>query len=57
VGAQALPFTRRLLGLTPVGVADVAAIAAVALGSAAANAVAGTAVHTIRRKAAAGDTR
>ena len=55
VGAQALPFTRRLLGLTPVGAADLAAIAAVALGSAAANAAAGATVHTIRRKAAAGD--
>jgi Ca2+-transporting ATPase len=50
VGAQALPFTRRLLGLTPVGAADLAAIAAIAVGSAAANAAAGTAVHTIRSR-------
>ncbi len=51
IGAQALPFTRRLLGLTPVGAADLAAIGTVALGSAAANAVAGRTIRGIRSRA------
>jgi Ca2+-transporting ATPase len=41
VGAQALPFTRRLLGLTPLGVADMAAVAVASLGTVAMNEAAG----------------
>jgi Ca2+-transporting ATPase len=37
VAAQVLPMTRRLLGLTPLGFADMLGIAAIALGSTLAN--------------------
>jgi Ca2+-transporting ATPase len=44
-GAQALPFMRRLLGLTPLRAADIGVIAAVALGSAVANEAAGAVLY------------
>jgi Ca2+-transporting ATPase len=37
IAAQAFPATRRLLGLTPIGLADLIAIAGIAIGSTAAN--------------------
>jgi len=44
-GAQTLPMMRRLLGLTPLRVADVGVIAAVALGSVVANEAAGAVLY------------
>jgi Ca2+-transporting ATPase len=49
VGAQALPFTRRLLGLTPLRAADLAAVALATLATMTANEAVGAA---LRRRAA-----
>ena len=44
-GAQVVPFTRRLLGLTPLRAADMGAILAVSVGSAVTNEIAGAIVR------------
>ncbi|MCX7892488.1 MAG: cation-transporting P-type ATPase [Burkholderiales bacterium] len=48
--AQAAPFTRRLLGLTPLTPADLAAILAVGIGSAVANEAVGAIIRRIERR-------
>ncbi len=58
-GAQAVPFTRRLLGLTPLALGDLAAIAGVSLGSAAVNEGFGAIARSLQRaqRPSAGSTR
>jgi Ca2+-transporting ATPase len=51
VGAQALPFTRRLLGLTPLRAADLAAVVLASLGTMTVNEAVSA---VLRRRAARG---